>query len=77
MLFLVEYDRSKGKLVTLQSFSEQQRELAHNLRLDLELKLNRDGLSREVVLLEAVSESELRRTHRRYFEDLSELVRAS
>ena len=77
MLFLIEYDRSQGKLISFQSFADLDRELAENLRLQLELELNREGLEREVVLLQAGTESELRRTHRRYFEDLSELVRAS
>jgi hypothetical protein len=48
-----------------------------NTRLELELELNRLGKEREVVLLEAASEQALRLTHRRYFEDLSELVKAS
>jgi hypothetical protein len=34
-----------------------------------------DG-TREVVLLEAIDEDALRRTHRRYFEDLSELAQS-
>ena len=77
MLFLIEYDRSRGKIVTFQSFGDLEREAAENSRLELELKLSRQGQEREVVLLEAASEDALRLTHRRYFEDLSELVRAS
>jgi len=34
-------------------------------------------VEREVVLLEAVDQAALRRTHRRYFEDLAELVNVS
>ena len=77
MLFLIEYDRSQGKLISFQSFADAQKDLAEDLRLQLELELNRDRVEREVVLLQAGSESELRRTHRRYFEDLLELVKAS
>jgi hypothetical protein len=39
---------------------------------DLYLK----GIDNEVVLLEAGSEEALRRTHRRYFENLTELTTA-
>jgi hypothetical protein len=47
---------------------------AEDLRLDLELDLNRRGIDHEVVLLEAASEAALRRTHRRYFETPSQIV---
>jgi len=41
------------------------------------LQLNNGERQREVVLMEAASEKALQRTHRRYFEHLSELVKAS
>ncbi|HEX8161450.1 MAG TPA: hypothetical protein VF538_06230 [Pyrinomonadaceae bacterium] len=74
MLFLVEYDRSCGSIVTLKRFGDAERESAENTRLGMELELNRQGVEREVVLLEAETEEALRRTHRRYFEDLAELA---
>ena len=77
MLFLIEYDRNRGEIVGLQSFSESGRQAAESARLDLELQLNRLGKGHEVVVLEATSEAALRRTHRRYFEDLGQLVKAS
>jgi hypothetical protein len=77
MLFLIEYDRSRGDIVTFKSFADSEREAAENSRLELELELSRQGQEREVVLLEAANEDALRLTHRRYFEDLSELVKAS
>ncbi len=77
MLFLIEYDRNRGEVVTIQEFDDSEQESAENARLDMELKLNRLGTEREVVLLEAASEDALRRTHRRYFENLSELMEAS
>lgn len=77
MLFLIEYDRSCGKIVTFRAFDESETREAENARLEMELKLNRSGTEREVVLLEAASEKALRRTHRRYFENLSELMKAS
>ncbi|HYR78126.1 MAG TPA: hypothetical protein VEM96_20100 [Pyrinomonadaceae bacterium] len=77
MLFLIEYDRGRGDIVTFRSFPDSEREAAGNSRLELELELSRQGQEREVVLLEAASEEALRLTHRRYFENLSELVKAS
>ncbi len=74
MLFLVEYDRNRGRLVTLTAFEDGARDAADDARLDLELKLSRCGIQREVVLLEAATEDDLRRTHRRYFEGLNELA---
>lgn len=74
MLFLIEYDRNRGSIVTFRSFEDSKREMAEDSRLEMELKLNRLEVEREVVLLEAASEQALRRTHRRYFEDLAELA---
>jgi hypothetical protein len=75
MVFLIEYDRDQGEVVTIEEFDEFER--AESARLEMELRLNRRGIEHEVVLLEAASETALRRTHRRYFEKLSELVNAS
>ena len=73
MLYLIEYDRSRGEIVSLRSFRNADRTAAQEARLTLELALNRQGIEREVVLLEARSEDALRRTHRRYFETLTSL----
>lgn len=75
MLYLVEYDRIAGQLVKLTEFPVDQRPQAEDARLELELALNRKGIQREVVLLEAENEDALRRTHRRYFEDVADLTR--
>jgi hypothetical protein len=77
MIFLIEYDRSLGQVVTFITFADSEREQADECRLEKELELNHLGTEREVVLLEAASEEDLRRTHRRYFEDLAELARPS
>ena len=74
MIFLIEYDRTRGRIVNFKTFNDVERKNAEDLRLQLEIELGRLGKEREVVLLEAASEEALRRTHRRYFEDLSELV---
>jgi len=74
MWFLIEYDRNKGEIVTFKTFEDNKSVVAANARLELELGLNRTGVKHEVVLLEAENEAALRRTHRRYFESLTELV---
>lgn len=76
MVFLIEYDRERGRIVSIKSFADSNGERAEESRLQLELELNLKGIGNEVVLLEAASEEALRRTHRRYFEDLTELSTA-
>ena len=77
MIFLIEYERSRGEIVTLETFSDSERRMAAGTRLELEIRLNRNNVDHEVVLLEADSEEALRRTHRRYFENLTELATPS
>lgn len=74
MIFLIEYDRNRGEIVTFRAFDDTERQNAEDARLDMELKLNQLRTEHEVVILEAATEEALRRTHRRYFENLSELV---
>jgi hypothetical protein len=76
MIFLIEYNRDQGRLVTMRPFSDSDREKAEESRLQLELDLDRKGVDHEVVLLEATTEEAVRRTHRRYFENLTELTTA-
>ncbi len=77
MIFLIEYNRPQGRIVTFQRFQDSERLKAQKSRLDRELDLNRRGVNHEVVLLEAASEAALRRTHRRYFEDASQIVKSA
>jgi len=79
MIFLVDYHRPTGKLVQLLRFGDLEQRKAEETRLEIELKLNREGLGedREVVLLQAEDEDALRRTHRRYFEDLRQMSTTS
>lgn len=67
MIFLIRYDRSGGQLVSQRVFSDSDRAAAHRARLDLELLLHESGTDHEVVILDAASEHDLRRTHERYF----------
>ena len=77
MIFLIEYNRPEGRLVTFKRFQDSERLKAQNARLDLELDLNRRRVNHEVVLLEAASEAALRRTHRRYFETLRQILESA
>ena len=77
MLFLVEYDRSLGSVAQITVYDDSEREVAENARLNLELELHRQGIEKEVVLLEAASVDALRVTHRRYFEDLAQLAKST
>lgn len=77
MLFLIEYDRVRGQLISLQSFDGDNSKKAQQTRLALEIELNQKSVGHEVVLLEAGDENALRRTHRRYFENLRELADTS
>ena len=74
MIFLIEYSRSLGKLVKMNKFSDDQRVIAENQRLALELELNRHKIDHEVVVLEADSEDALHKTHRRYFQDSAQIA---
>jgi hypothetical protein len=77
MLFLIEYDRTEGRIVTFRRFADSERQKVEDSRLERELELNRSGTKHEVVLLEAASEEALQRTHRRYFENWAELMTAA
>lgn len=76
MIFLIEYDRDQGRIVKLETFTASDRNRAEETRLNLELDLRLKGIDNEVVLLEAATEEAMRKTHRRYFEDLAELTSA-
>lgn len=75
MIYLVQYDRSSANLVKLQEFLTSERQHAEEARLTVELELLATKTPYEVVLLEASNEEELRKTHRRYFEGLDELLK--
>ena len=76
MIFLIEYDRPLGSIIQFKSFDDSVRAEAESLRLEIELGLRDRQVNREVVLLEAVSEEDLRKTHRRYFEDVNQIGKA-
>ena len=73
MLFLIDYDRRAGKVVSMRSFEDSVRTQAYIARFELERTRGLEGDNHEVVLLEAADEAVIRQTHRRYFADLREL----
>jgi hypothetical protein len=74
MIFLLQYDRKKGKVRKLERFPSAEREKAQLERLNIELSLRQARVPLEVVLLEAADEETLKRTHQRYFKTPGELV---
>lgn len=74
MIFLIDYDRVRGELVNMTVFEDSERTRAEDERLQQELRLHREGVQREVVILQAESEDALRKTHGRYFESVASLV---
>ena len=55
-------------------FADEQRSAAEAARSALEIRLLNGKEDREVVLLEALDEAGLRRTHGRYFKSLEEVL---
>lgn len=74
MIFLIAYDRQAGALVRFETYSPDQLWEAQKNRLSLELTLLEKKIPHEVVLLGASSEAEIRKTHRRYFESLEQML---
>jgi len=76
MIFLIDYDRKKGKLRDFREFTELDRPRAEYERLQIELgdKLAVMSGAREVVLLEAEDVRTLHRTHQRYFQSARDIV---
>jgi hypothetical protein len=72
--FLLEFDRSKGKLVALKRFPAGQRQRALDARLAMQKKVLEEGKNCDVVLLEADSEAALRETHASFFLTRAQLV---
>ena len=77
MIFLIEYNRPEGEIVTFRVFDDVDRAEADDARLEIELDLHRKKIDHEVVVLEASSEQALRQTHRRYFEDPGEILKSA
>jgi hypothetical protein len=76
MIYLIEYRRSAGRLLRLETFPDDARSAAEQARMKLEQEHRADS-DYEVVLLDAESEAALRETHGRYFKDIKDLAAAA
>jgi hypothetical protein len=78
VIFLIDYDRKKGKLKDFRRFQDCQMPEARSERLRIELSDKAAVMSgeREVVLLEAADESTLHHTHQRYFKSARDIVKS-
>ncbi|MBI2432837.1 MAG: hypothetical protein HYV26_08205 [Candidatus Hydrogenedentes bacterium] len=76
MLFLLEYDKPTGSLLTFQRYGDSDTDWkqANDDLFQLELDLFRKGIDHEVVLLEAENEAALLVTHQRYFQDAQQIL---
>jgi hypothetical protein len=76
VIFVIQYNRSRGRIEQLHAFTDEERGAADTVRAHLErAAIVREGRTDvEVVTLEAESEEALLRTHRRYFADLKQLA---
>ena len=74
MIFLIEYNKKEGKIITLRSYESKERRRAEKDKLKIELSQLKNGLNDEIVLLEAKDQDAIRVTHRRYFENLADLI---
>lgn len=72
MIFLIDYDRATGSIRLFKEFQDRDRLKAAQLRLELELL---DRADAEIVLLEADNEETVRKTHARYFNTATQLLR--
>jgi len=73
MIFLLEYDRPRGALVSLREFGDDEMSLAHDACLEREIQLLGSDWTREVVMLQSRSLESLKFTHMRYFATLEEM----
>lgn len=73
MIFLINYDRHLGALVSIEEYSDKERAKATQAKLQLEIDLLSKSGQYEVVLLEAPSRESLQITHRRYFASFEDM----
>ena len=74
-LFLIEFDRGTHTLVgPPRQFADADRETAFRERLQAQTLIVRDGLNRDIVLLEAESIEDLQHTHGSFFSSPQQLA---
>ena len=76
MIFLVEYERKSGEPAKVTEFPDECRGDAQQARLSIELNALDLDKDVEIVLLDAPSKSAIRKTHRRYFESIGQMLKS-
>lgn len=74
MIFLVEYERKSGEPAKVTEFPNELCHDAQQARLAIELKALGRNKEVEIVLLDAPSKAAIRKTHRRYFESIGQIL---
>lgn len=74
MIFLVEYERKSGEPAKVTEFPNELRHDAQQARLTIELTALGRNKEVEIVLLDAPSKATIRKTHRRYFESIGQIL---
>jgi hypothetical protein len=77
VFFLLVYDRSTAKVISLDPLDMNDIQSAFDMRLELESEALTSDLNFEVVILEAASKEELRQSHARYFENLRGILESA
>ena len=77
MIYLIQYNRQTGMPARVTEYPVERRREAEKARLEIELGQLNAAIEHEIVLLEAPSQNELRKTHRRCFEELKPLHAAA
>lgn len=72
--FLLVYNRPEGRLVSLDEYAEQDAALEARFALEREHEGDRDL---EIVVLGSDSLDTVKRTHRRYFESVEDMLRSA
>jgi|GEM_PF-2160752 len=71
MIFLIEFNRAAQERVTYKTYGDDQFDAAMSDLRELELQRFDEGVENEIVVLQAVDEEQLKRTHGRYFSKLA------
>ncbi len=72
MIYLIDYDRKLGKLITIEEYAESERDTARRKRLALERVSTAEGDQREIVMLDACLSAKVDFTHARCVRRLAE-----
>jgi hypothetical protein len=73
MIFLLVYDTTAGKLVSIREFSDQERDVAMRALKEAQEAHLQELEDVEIALFETSSRATLEQTHSRYFKSIAEL----